>query len=232
MQSSRIKTMNDFLPALFSAFALGFMSSGHCLGMCGGIACALGLQQHPKKKLALLIYHAGRITTYALLALLFGAALQHLTHRIPLLAPTLRTAAGLLLLAMALHIAQLWSGITKLEQIGTRWWQPIQTLAKPLLPANTLPKIFFLGLLWGWLPCALVYSTLAWSASRADANTSALLMLFFGLGTTPALFASGVLSQQLQKFFQQKQWRYAAASFLSLYAVWTIAASWQHMGHH
>lgn len=223
--------MSETLPALFSAFVLGLMSSGHCLGMCGGIACALGLQQHLQKKLALLIYHAGRISTYALLALLFGAALQHLTHQFPLLVPILRTTAGLLLLAMALHVAQLWSGITQLEQIGTRWWKPIQTLARPLLPANTLLKIFALGLLWGWLPCALVYSTLAWSASRADANTSALLMIFFGLGTTPALFASGVLSQQLQKFFQQKQWRYAAASFLALYAVWTIAASWLHLGH-
>ncbi len=223
--------MSDALLALFSAFVLGLMSSGHCLGMCGGIACALGLQQHPQKKLALLIYHAGRISTYALLALLFGAALQHLTHQFPLLAPILRTSAGLLLLAMALHVAQLWSGITALEQIGTRWWKPVQALAKPLLPANTLPKIFVLGLLWGWLPCALVYSTLAWSASRADATTSALLMIFFGLGTTPALFASGVLAQQLQQFFQHEKWRYASASFLFLYAVWTIASSWQHFGH-
>ncbi len=221
----------DWLPALSSSFILGVMSSGHCLGMCGGIACALGLQPS-KSKLTLLIYHAGRITTYSLLALLFGAALQHLTHRIPLLSPVLRTLAGLLLLTMALHIANVWSGITRLESIGTRWWKPIQHLAKPLLPANTLPKVFALGLLWGWLPCALVYSTLAWSASRADAMESAVLMAFFGLGTTPALLASGMLSQYLQKLFQQKQWRYAAALLLCTYAVWTIASSWQHMAHY
>lgn len=221
----------DWLPALSSAFILGAMSSGHCIGMCGGIACALGLQ-NSRSIGTLLIYHAGRITSYALLALIFGAALQHITHRFPFFSPVLRTVAGLLLLAMALHIAQWWSGITQLESLGTRWWKPLQQLAKPLLPATTLPKVFALGLLWGWLPCALVYSTLAWSASRAHAVESAVLMLFFGLGTTPALLASGALSQQLKTFFQQQQWRYAAALLLCVYAVWTIVSAWLHMRHH
>ena len=221
----------DWLPALSSAFLLGIMSSGHCLGMCGGIACALGLQTS-KSKFTLLIYHTGRITSYALLALLFGATLQHLTHQQPFLAPILRSMAGLLLLAMALHIANIWSGITQLERIGTHWWKPIQNLAKPLLPANTNPKVFALGLLWGWLPCALVYSTLAWSASRADATESAILMIFFGLGTAPALLASGFFSEQLQQFFRQQQWRYAAAFLLCAYALWTTSSAWMHLGHH
>ena len=72
----------DWLPALSSAFILGAMGSGHCIGMCGGIACALGLQ-NSRSIGTLLIYHAGRITSYALLALIFGAALQHITHRFP-----------------------------------------------------------------------------------------------------------------------------------------------------
>lgn len=223
---------HDLLPALFSALLLGLISSGHCLGMCGGIACALGLQQHKTSTLALLTYHAGRISTYAILALLFGATLQHLTHRAPLLAPVLRTIAGLLLLAMALHIAQWWSGITRLEQLGTRWWKPLQQCVKPLLPADSFPKIFALGLLWGWLPCALVYSTLAWCASRANGAEAALLMIFFGIGTTPALLASGVLSARLRIIFQHKHWRLAVALLLGVYALWTITAGWQHASHH
>ncbi|MEZ5493663.1 MAG: sulfite exporter TauE/SafE family protein [Pseudomonadales bacterium] len=221
----------DWLPALSSAFLLGLMSSGHCLGMCGGIACALGLQAD-KSTFTLLIYHAGRIASYALLALLFGATLQHLTHQQPLLSPILRSIAGLLLLAMALHIANIWSGITQLERLGTRWWQPLQKLAKPLLPANTNLKVFALGLLWGWLPCALVYSTLAWSASRANAVESTALMIFFGLGTAPALLASGIFSQQLKAFFQKTSWRYAAACLLGMYALWTLSSAWMHLGHH
>ncbi len=214
-----------------SACLLGFVSSGHCLGMCGGIACALGLQQHPQRKLALALYHLGRITTYTLLALLFGAALQHTLHKHPLLNPVLRTTAGLLLLAMALHLAQLWHGITALETLGNRWWQPLQKLARPLLPATQLWQVFALGLLWGWLPCALVYSTLTWAASHGDGSQSALLMLGFGLGTTPALFASGVFAQNLQTVLQQKSLRYTIAAVLALCALWTIFAGWQHAGH-
>jgi len=226
-----MNALMDWLPALSSAFLLGLMSSGHCLGMCGGIACALGLQAD-KSKFTLLIYHAGRIASYALLALLFGATLQHLTHQQPLLSPLLRSIAGLLLLAMALHIANIWSGITQLERLGTRWWQPLQKLAKPLLPANTRLKVFALGLLWGWLPCALVYSTLAWSASRANAVESTMLMIFFGFGTAPALLASGIFSQQLKTFFQKTSWRYAAAFLLGVYALWTLSSAWMHLGHH
>lgn len=222
---------SDGLLLLSSACVLGFMSSGHCLGMCGGIACALGLQQHPHPKAALLLYQAGRITTYTLLALIFGATLQHTLHKFPLLSPWLRSIAGVLLLAMALHIANWWSGVTQLEKIGARWWRPLQTLAKPLLPAQQYWQIFTLGLLWGWLPCALVYSTLTWAASQANALQAAALMLFFGLGTTPALLASGIFAQNIKHVLQQQKWRYVIAFLLALCALWTIGSAWQHAGH-
>jgi hypothetical protein len=224
--------MPEFLPLLSAAFLLGLAGSGHCLGMCGGIACALGLQHHARPALALVLYHLGRITTYTVLALLFGAALKHTLHHYPLLAPLLRTVAGLLLLAMALHVARLWSGVLQLERLGARWWQPIQRLVQPLLPATQLWQVYVLGLLWGWLPCALVYSTLTWAATQADGAQSAMLMAAFGAGTTPALLASGVFASQLQKLAQQPSWRYLLAFALALCAVWTIAGVWMHAGHH
>lgn len=222
----------DFLPLLLSALLLGLAGSGHCLGMCGGIACALGLQQHRRPLLALSLYNLGRITTYTLLALLFGAALQHTLHRHPWLAPSLRTAAGLLLVAMALHVAQLWSGVLQLERLGARWWQPIQRLVKPLLPATRWWQVLLLGLLWGWLPCALVYSTLVWAAAQADGVQSAMLMAAFGIGTTPALLASGVFASRLQQLALQKSWRYLLAALLMLCGIWTMVMVWQHAGHH
>lgn len=222
----------DFFLLIPVALMLGLAGSGHCLGMCGGIACALGLQQHPRPVRALLLYHLGRIATYTLLALLFGGALQHTLHRYPMLAPWLRTAAGLLLILMALHVAQIWSGILRLERLGARWWQPIQRLLKPLLPATKLWQVLLLGMLWGWLPCALVYSTLAWAAARADGVQAAMLMACFGLGTMPALLASGMFASQLQRLAQQKSWRYTLALALVACGAWTIISVWQHAGHH
>lgn len=223
---------SEFLLQIPAALLLGLAGSGHCLGMCGGIACALGLQQHPRPLLALVLYHLGRITTYTLLALLFGAALKHTLHMHPLLAPTLRTLAGVLLVLMALHVAQIWSGILQLERLGARWWQPIQHLVKPLLPARNLWQVLVLGMLWGWLPCALVYSSLAWAATQADGVQAAILMACFGLGTTPALLASGVFAAQLQQLAQRKSWRYLLAVSLLLCGLWTIASVWMHAGHH
>ncbi len=222
----------DWFPSLGAAFLLGLAGSGHCLGMCGGIACALGLQQYPRPALALLLYHLGRIFTYTLLALLFGAALKHTLHMHPLLAPVLRTIAGLMLVAMALHVAGLWSGVLRLESLGGRWWQPIQRLARPLLPATAWWQVLLLGMLWGWLPCALVYSTLAWAAARADGLQSALLMATFGLGTTPALLASGMFAGQLQRLARQRAWRYSLALLLLLCGLWTVAVMWLPGGHH
>lgn len=221
----------DFLPLLAAALALGLAGSGHCIGMCGGIACALGLQQHPRPLLALLLYHLGRISTYTLLALLFGAALRHTLHVYPLLAPLLRTLAGLLLVAMALQIAGLWSGVLVLERLGARWWKPIQQRVRLLLPATAWWQVLVLGMLWGWLPCALVYSTLAWAATRADGLQSALLMATFGLGTTPALLATGMAASRLQQLARQRAWRYAMALLLLVCGIWTIATIWLHGGH-
>jgi sulfite exporter TauE/SafE len=222
----------EFLMLLPVALILGLAGSGHCLGMCGGIACAFGLQQHERPILALLVYHAGRVATYALLALVFGSALKHTLHHYPLLAPWLRTMAGVLLLLMALQVAQLWSGILQLEKWGNRWWQPIQRLVRPLLPVRHLWQVLVLGALWGWLPCSLVYSTLAWAATRADGFQSAILMATFGAGTTPALLAGGIFSSQLQKLAQQKSWRNVLAISLVGCGVWTVMTAWQHAGHH
>ena len=70
-------------------------------------------------------------------------------------------------------------------------------LFRSFLPVRTLPQAIALGLLWGWLPCGLVYSVLLWSVASANALDGALLMLCFGLGTLPNLLAMGVFAQRL-----------------------------------
>ena len=71
-----------------------------------------------------------------------------------------------------------------------------------------------LGLLWGWLPCGLVYSTLAWAATSGDATKTTLLMLAFGAGTLPMLLVMGGLAEKLQRFTRHKWTRYIAGILL------------------
>ena len=61
----------------FSAgLLLGLAGSGHCLAMCGPLVAALGPRLHSLTRgrhfRRLLLYHAGRLATYLLLALPAG----------------------------------------------------------------------------------------------------------------------------------------------------------------
>ena len=78
-----------------------------------------------------------------------------------------------------------------LEKLGAKLWRHIQPLGKRLFPIQTPLQAYLLGLLWGWLPCGLVYTVVAWSLTTASAYDGAMLMLGFGLGTLPAMLIAG-----------------------------------------
>jgi sulfite exporter TauE/SafE len=59
-------------------------------------------------------------------------------------------------------------------------------------------------LLWGWLPCGLIYSSLIWASSSASWQQSGLLMFAFGIGTLPANLATGVLAEQLKVLLRKR----------------------------
>lgn len=222
---------HDLILHIGTAFLLGIGSSAHCMGMCGGIACALGLQDNRNPKIAVFIYNTGRIIAYALIALLLGSFLQNLQTIIPSLMLWLRTVAGLLLIAMALHTLQLWSGVLILEKAGSKLWRPVQKLARLLLPAKHFWQILLLGFFWGWLPCALVYSTLGWAVTQGSALEAATLMIAFGAGTAPTLLVSGMAGQQLRHALKNPAWRIGMAIALLICAAWTLYGAWHHTEH-
>lgn len=218
------------LSIFLSLFTLGLVSSTHCIGMCGGIMGALTMaipaQAKAKRGLILLSYNLGRIASYALMGLLAGffaeqiAALGGVT--------ILRVIAGLLLIAMGLYLADWWRGLTKLETLGHYLWVYLQPLGKGLMPVDNIPKALFLGALWGWLPCGLVYAALAMAMTQPAPIMAASAMLAFGLGTLPAVLAAGFVAQQLTRILQQRQVRIGLALIIIIFGVWTI---WGGLGH-
>lgn len=225
----------ELIPLLLTAVALGVGSSAHCLGMCGGITCALGLQNTPRPVLSLALYNTGRITAYATLALIAGSALQQATLHYPNIIPWIRSIAALLLLALALHTLQWWRGILIIETAGQWLWQPIRLIASRLLKQPLPLQPLFIGFMWGWLPCALVYSTLSWAVTQTTGWQAALLMLAFGVGTLPAMFIGGLSAKKLSTALQSRTWRITMALLLIACAGWTLVAAWshaKHTGHH
>lgn len=213
----------EFLAALL----IGLLGSGHCLVMCGGIASALQMmmpeQNHWQRLRLQLALSFGRISSYAFIgglvgwlgyqAMGFGGAARQL----------LQILAGLMLVLMALYVAKLSTILTGLEQLGSKFWRYIQPFSKRLLPLDTLPKAFAYGWCWGYLPCGLVYSSLSWSLASGSFFDGALWMVYFGLGTLPALLVAGQAAATLQRW-KNKNWvRYTVALLLATYGCHTIS---------
>lgn len=227
--------MPELAPQLLSAFILGLLGGGHCLGMCGGLMGALTLaiprEQNGRRLRLLLAYNLGRVASYAVIGLLVGM-LGWAVASSPG-ATAMRVIAALLLITMGLYLAGWWSGLTRLESLGRGLWRFIQPVANRLLPVSTLPRALLLGSLWGWLPCGLVYSTLLWAASQGNALTSALLMLAFGLGTWPVLLATGLAAERLTALLRRRGIRVSGGLLVVLFGLWTLPGPHQHwlMGH-
>ncbi len=190
----------------FSALLVGLLGGGHCVGMCGGIVGATSMTipgAKPRIRF-LLAYNSGRIVSYVLAGLLagwLGASSLILNHLFPI-EKGLYLLSSLMLIALGLYLAGLWQGVLVLEKAGGMLWRRLQPLSRKLLPVRTVRHAFSLGLLWGWLPCGLVYSVLVTALATGSLARGGLLMLAFGLGTLPTLLAMGLTAVRIKTFFQ------------------------------
>jgi len=209
----------------WALFSIGLLGSGHCLGMCGGLTAAFSLSMESSNQgsrlLKLCGYQIGRISSYMLIALLFGYSLEALSNwlQIKPMLNGLRTFANLMLIAMGLYIARWWVGLQWLEKKGAIVWRHIQPLTQKLVPVRHVSQSLALGLIWGWLPCGLVYSALITSASYAQGQLSALYMLGFGLGTLPSMLLTGLAADKIKSILATSLFRQAAGMSIIFYAM-------------
>ena len=216
---------------LVSAFTIGLLGSAHCIGMCGGITSALSLSLKGRSQThiagLMLSYHSGRIFSYVLAGALLAGIGWYLGDLAPAVRVSLRYIAAIMMIAMGLYLTGWWRGLTKLEQLGQTLWKRIQPLSKKLLPVRSSGSALLLGMLWGWLPCGLVYSNLALAASQGSILSGALVMVAFGLGTLPAVFLTGLFSRQLRNIVQATVTRNIAGAMVILFGIWTIPGKHQ-----
>lgn len=209
---------------LVSALLLGLFSAPHCIGMCGGIAGALALNSSGEERpspawMGLLVQNAGRVASYALLGALAGQIGFSLTSAAPMLVPFFRLLAGALMVAMGLYIGGWWSGLKRLENAGFAVWQKI-VQAVPSLGLSRNRRLAS-GLLWGFLPCGLVYTMLTSAMATGNALDGALLMLCFGVGTLPTLIAAGLLAERAMRWRELRGLREFMGGSVILFGAWT-----------
>lgn len=225
---------------LFAAFLAGLIGSTHCIGMCGGIVGVLtvGLpkevrQSHLHLWPYLLTYNLGRIGSYILAGIFIGFLGAQFAQFLPLDNPRIVAmwVSGLFMIALGLYLGAWWQALTLLEKSGAYLWRKIEPLGRRFLPVKTPIQALGLGLVWGWLPCGLVYSILVFSLASASALQGGLLMLSFGIGTLPMLLAMGATAQWLTRFVQQLLVRRMAGAMVILFGLWILFSPY-HSHHH
>jgi len=90
---------------------------------------------------------------------------------------------------------------------------------RPLLRAGSAPARYALGMLWGLVPCALVYGVLPIALFAGGIWQGATVMLAFGLGTLPNLLAAGWVMARARRWLDARMVRYPAAALLAGFAV-------------
>ena len=215
---------NSFL----ALFIVGLLGAGHCAGMCGGIVGALSLQS-PQGGASLpvhLAYNLGRIASYALAGLLAGA-LGQAAGQLMSLQYGLYLFASLMLVALGLYLLGATQLLAPVEKGGQALWRRIQPLTARFLPVRGVAQALPLGLLWGWLPCGLVYSALTTALASGSAARGATLMLAFGLGTLPNLLLAGLLLSRFRRFAQARTTRVVSGLLVLGYGLYGLANLWR-----
>lgn len=169
---------------LTMALLMGFTGSLHCAGMCGPIVWVLPFQAFSgfKKVLSLILYHTGRISIYATLALLLHSFRQ-LFH--PQWQQYISITLGSILLLMGVF-----SFIPNIKlKLKLPFTIHIKKQLGYFLSNPGMFAMFMAGMLNGLLPCGLVYMALSASVAATNNFQAILFMYAFGLGTIPMLTA-------------------------------------------
>ncbi|WP_455219721.1 sulfite exporter TauE/SafE family protein [Kaarinaea lacus] len=228
-------------PILF-AFIVGLLSTIHCVGMCGGIVGALTVslpdtvrKNRWKLFLYLTVYNFGRLLSYAIAGALIGT----LGYKIFMFVNPeqghviLRWLAGIMMVGVGFYLAGWFPRLAMVETVGKPFWRVLEPLGRRILPVDTIYKAALFGLIWGWLPCGLVYAAVIYSVSTGSAINGALFMMSFGIGTLPAMVTTGMLSGWILRMSRQPKVRTAMGMLIIILALLTIFAvdTSGHMDH-
>lgn len=220
---------------LLGMLVAGFASGVHCAGMCGGFVGAFSaartvrMRDEPRAAapewLRQLALSAGRIASYATAGAIVGAlggAVAWIAGALPVQTLLFVLANAMLVLA-GLYIAGAGGGLGRLEALGAPLWRLLQPGAARLLGARTLHATFAAGMLWGWLPCGLVYGALAAAAFAGSPLRGAAAMLAFGLGTLPNLLVMGVAAARMRAWTGRRAVRLAAGALVLGFGAFGLA---------
>jgi len=209
--------------ALITALLLGLFSTIHCVGMCGGIMGALTYslpQEVRSQKRSLipyiLLYNLGRLLSYTMAGALFGSigAILYKTISPHFGYLFLQYFAALIMISVGLYIAGWFPKYAYIERLAAPIWRWLEPIGRRLLPVASPLHAFSYGVIWGWLPCGLVYSALLLTITSSGPLEGGLFMLAFGIGTLPAMMGIAMVAEKVVRYARRPAVRIVAGLFL------------------
>lgn len=178
-------------------FAVGVLTSIHCVGMCGGIALSQSLSSGSKSKFEAikpsLLYNIGRVISYTLLGGIIGAVGSVFSLSITVKA-AMQIFAGLFMIIMGLNMA----GFNFLRSLHI----PLPKAACRIKNKSHSPLI--VGFLNGLMPCGPLQTMQIFALGTGSPIKGALSMFVFSIGTVPLMLTFGALSGLLSKGLTKK----------------------------
>lgn len=132
------------------------------------------------------------------------------------------------MIILGLYIGGWWRVLTVLEKLGSRLWQWVEPLGRRFLPVRTPLHAFGLGIIWGWLPCGLVYSVVAFAVTTGDALQGSLLMLAFGVGTLPTMLTLGAMANWLMRITRHSVVQQIVGALIIVFGLFILFGPHQH----
>jgi len=212
-----------FTTSYLVAFAMGLATSLHCVGMCGSIIGTLTLSLSPEvrsiKRLMIPFifnYNFGRIFSYTLAGAIAGVVESFIPapmteingYRI------LQIFSAIIMAGAGFYIAGWLPRFAYIEKAGIHIWRIIEPYGRKLIPVKDRTQAFLFGMVWGWLPCGLVYTALALALTTGDIAKSAMTMFSFGLGTLPAVMSIGIMTNVLTRLSRMQRFKQVVGLFL------------------
>lgn len=214
--------------ALFGAWLAGTLGGVHCVAMCGGFVAAItgaNGSARPLRWARTITWHQlaanlGRIMTYTTLGAIVGGAGSGLFMAAQWLPVqrALYVIANLTLMTIAITIVWRREPFSWLQRITTRAFTRLAPVIGPLARTRGVLSQVALGMVWGLVPCAMIYSVLPVALFSGDALQGAFVMLAFGLGTLPNLFVTGWIVARARKWLDRVSMRLLAGGVLAAFA--------------
>jgi sulfite exporter TauE/SafE len=226
--------------SIIAAFLVGLLGGTHCIGMCGGIVGALTASlsadvrdSRPRLLITQLTYNTGRVSSYVAAGVIAGvlgqqASVMELGGGFPLG----RVVAGVIMILLGFYLAGWWHALRWLERLGAVLWKFIEPLGRRFIPVRHPGQALLLGLVWGWLPCGMVYAALALALASGSAAGGGAIMLAFGAGTLPAMLTLGVAFSSLGRWVRDERVRKLAGISVMLLGLLLLLAIPEQHGHH